>query len=221
VNRPRVAGTTGLALLALSTLAMLALHRARPDLDPIRTPVSFYARGAGGWLLTVSLMASGLGVIAIAWSLVQRLQRPIGVRLLATGGIGLVVAAVFPADLWFPWEKALTPTGSVHAAAAMLTVAVFPVGALLITRDERETRGPGPMNRILDVVALMFAAALAISGAIALVYIALGRTPGFLGLAERIMMTLAVAWLAAASRTPVTRAASPRPSRSWEASPEL
>jgi hypothetical membrane protein len=220
VNRPRVAGTTGLALLALSTLAMLALHRARPDLDPIRTPVSFYVRGAGGWLLTVSLMGSGLGVIAIASSLVQRMHRRTGAWLLAAGGIGLVVAAVFPADLWFPWEKALTPMGFVHAAAVMLPVGVFPVGALLITRDERETRGPGPMNRILDVVALMFAAVLAISGVIALLYIASGRTPGFLGLAERIMMTLAVAWLAAASRTPVTKAASPRPSRSWEPSPE-
>ena len=132
----------------------------------------------------------------------------------------MVVAAIFPADLWFPWERALTVVGSVHAAAAMLAVGVFPVGALLITRDERETRGPGPMNRILDVVAFMFAAALTISGAVTLVYIASGRTPGFLGLAERIMMTLAVAWLAAASRTPVTRVASPGPSRSWQASPE-
>lgn len=200
---------TGLALLAVSTLAMLALHRARPDLDPIRTPVSFYIRGAGAWLLTVSLMASGLGVIAIAWSLVRRVQRRLGVSLLAIGGIGLVVAALFPADQWLPWERALTPMGSVHAAAAMLAVGVFPIGALLITRDERETRGRGPMNRTLDVVALMFAAALTASGTITLVYIASGRTPGFLGLAERIMMTLAVAWLAAASRAPVTKAASP------------
>ena len=209
MNRPRAAGMTGLALLAVSTLAMLALHRARPDLDPIRTPVSFYIRGAGAWLLTVSLMASGLGVIAIAWSLVRRVQRRLGVSLLAIGGISLVIAALFPADLWFPWEKALSPMGTVHAAAAMLAVAVFPIGALLITRDERETRGRGPMNRTLDVVALMFAATLTVSGTITLVYIAAGRTPAFLGLVERIMMTLAVAWLAAASRAPVTKAASP------------
>jgi hypothetical protein len=200
---------TGLALLAISALAMLALHRARPDLDPIRTPVSFYVRGPGAWLLTVSLMASGLGVMAIAWSLVRRMQRRLGLSLLAVGGVGLVVAALFPADLWFPWEKTLTPMGSVHAAAAMLAVAVFPVGALLITRDERETRGRGPMNRTLDVVALMFAATLTVSGTITLVYIASGRTPAFLGLVERLMMTLAVAWLAAASRVPVTKAASP------------
>jgi hypothetical protein len=102
----------------------------------------------------------------------------------------------------------------------MLVVGVFPVGALLITRDERETRGRGPMNRTLDVVALMFAATLTASGTITLVYIASGRTPGFLGLAERIMMTLAVAWLAAASRAPVTKAASTHASQAWQASPE-
>ena len=212
---------TGLILLAVSTLTMLALHRARPDLDPIRTPVSFYVRGSGAWLLSVSLMTSGLGVLAVAWSLAQRLQRRVGAALLAIGGIGLVIAGLFPADPWFPWQKPLTGLGLVHATAAMLAVAVFPIGALLITRDERETKGPGPMNRILDVVALLFAATLTGSGAVTLVYLASGRTPGFLGLAERIMMTLAVAWLAAASRAPVTTAESGRASRWPQVSAEL
>lgn len=210
----------GLALLAVSTLAMLALHRARPDLDPIRTPVSFYVRGRSDWLLMLSLMASGLGVISIAWSLMPRAQRRIGVSLLAIGGFGLVIAAAFPADPWFPWEKPFTAMGGVHATAAMLAVGIFPIGALLITRDERETNGRGPMNRTLDVLALMFAATLIGFGATTLVYIASGRTPGFLGLAERIMMTLAVAWLAAASRASVTTAASARASTWSEAFPE-
>src|SRR5258708_16925566 len=76
------------------------------------------------------------------------------------------------------------------------------------------------MNRILDAVALLFAATVTIVGGITLVYIASGRTPGFLGLAERVMLTLAVAWLAAASRVPVTRVAPTGLSRPWRASPE-
>ncbi len=211
---------TGLTLLAVSALAMLALHRARPDLDPIRTPVSFYNQGPSAWLLTVSLMTSGLGVIAVAWSLTPSVHRRVGVRLLVIGGVGLVVAALFPSDQWFPWEKALTPLGFVHAAAAMVAVCAFPFGALLITRDKRETEDGGPMNRILDAVALLFAATVTIVGGITLVYIASGRTPGFLGLAERVMLTLAVAWLAAASRVPVTRVAPTGLSRRWRASPE-
>lgn len=204
MNRVRVISIAGLILLAVSAIAMLALHRTRPDLDPIPTPVSFYIRGPGAWLLTVSLISSGLGVIAIAASLAQRAGWRAGVWLLATGGIGLIVAGLFPADLWFPWEKPLTPMGSVHAGAAVVAAIVFPLGALLITRDERKVAGGGPMNRLLDGLAFTFGATLMVFGAMTLVYLASGRSPGFLGLAERIMMTLAVAWLAAASREPAT-----------------
>lgn len=208
MNRDRAIGFAGLILLALSTLAMLVMHRERPDLDPLRTPISFYGRGTGGWLLSVSLITSGLGVDAIAWRVARRLGRPMGPSLVGVGGLALIVAALVPSDLWFPWEHAMTPAGWVHAGAAALAVFAFPLGALITTRDERKSTRAGPLNRLLDVLTVCFLLLFAVFGAITLVFIVAGRTVTFLGLAERVMMTFAVAWLAVASREPRASATS-------------
>ena len=188
---------------------MLALHRARRDLDPVLTPISFYARGPGGWLLAVSLITSGLGLVTIAWSLGQRIHRRLGPRLLVVGGLGLIVAAIFPANPWFPWEKPLTPMGVVHASAVSIAVLLFPIAAFLITRDERRATEGRWLNRLLDVLTFGYLLTVALFGGLTLVHIAFGRAPDSIGLAERIMMTLAVTWLAAATKEPVTSASSP------------
>ena len=206
MNRTRAAGFVGLTFLALATLAMLALHRARPDLDPVRTPISFYGRGSGAWLLTAGLLGSGLGVIAISWVLERRLNRRVGPWLIAVGGSALIVAATVRSDLWFPWQHRLTLTGWVHAGAAGLAAFAFPIGALLVTRDERKATGSGLLNRFLDILIFIFLVTLAAFGGVTLLFIALGRSVGFLGLAERILMALAVAWLVVASREPASSA---------------
>lgn len=198
----RRSGLAGLLLLAVSTVSMLGLHRARPDLDMVATPLSFYSRGAGSWMLAVSLVASGLAVLIIALSIHARATTGAGITALAIAGGGMLLAAIFIADPWFPWERMLTTRGWVHAIAVGVAVTAFATGAMLISRDAGLVDGDPVLRRLLRLLALAFLGVFGFFGALTVVYLALGRSPGFLGLAERLMMALAVAWLALLAPVP-------------------
>lgn len=194
-------GIAGLAMLAVSTAAMLGMHRVRADLDLVSTPLSFYSHGPHAWLLAVSLIASGLAVLVIAAAISRQSASTIGIWALGASGVGMVLAGIVVADPWFPWERNLTPRGWVHAIVVGMAVIAFPIGAMLLSgsslgRDDRLTR------RILRAVAVAFIATLGVFGGMTLVYLGLGRSPGFLGLAERLLMTLAVAWLVVVAPLP-------------------
>jgi hypothetical protein len=54
------------------TLAILGLHVLQPELSPLNEAVSFYVHGAHGWLLTVGLVAWGVGSVLAWWPSLYR-----------------------------------------------------------------------------------------------------------------------------------------------------
>jgi hypothetical protein len=199
IAHPRRAwGFAGLALLAASSVALLALYRANPKLDPIATPISFYIGGSNIWLLRLMLATDGLGVLTIAWSLEGQRVSINAVRLIAIAGAGLVLAAFVNSDLWFPWQRRLTLAGWLHAIGAGSAVLTFPVAAVLFTRAMQPRT---LLTRILDGLNYIFIAVLLGFGAMTLIFAIIGRAPGFLGLAEQLLFTLAGMWLIVATRS--------------------
>lgn len=132
------AGIMALSAAACSgglAVTLIAVHLLRPDLDASWRPVSEYALGAHGWLMTLAFACWGLGPIALALAVRQAAATrgaKVGVGLLIVGGVGPLLAAMFPMDPVLTPPEAMTRSGMVHAAAAVLADLV-PIGALVLS----------------------------------------------------------------------------------------
>jgi len=76
----------------------LAQAFTREAFDITRHPASLLANGDLGWIQTTNFVVSGLLVIAAATGLRRTLASRWAPRLLTQFGVGLLLAAVFPAD---------------------------------------------------------------------------------------------------------------------------
>jgi uncharacterized protein DUF998 len=199
----------GVGLVAICAASMIALHRARPELNAVATPLSFYARGPGGWLLAVALVTSGIGEWMIASSLRRRVGGRAGLVALALGGAGMLLGAIAVADPWFPWEHPLTTRGWIHAAAIAVAVGGFAIGSLLVSRDV--TVADRWSRPLLQILAATFFVVLVLFSVATVGFLATHHSPAFLGLAERVLLTLAIAWLVVVA--PVPGALAGRPGR--------
>ncbi len=128
--RPLAAGAQWACIAFL--LIALALQFLRPDLDWMRTPLSFYLVGPYGPLLQgayglLSLGLMGLGVSAYRSGAIQaRSAAPL--LLFVVAGIALAVTAL--AETPFP-GRALTLQGLVHGLAAQTAFLCVTVAMLL------------------------------------------------------------------------------------------
>jgi hypothetical protein len=105
--------------------------------------------------------------------------------LLSAWGIGAIVGGIFPPDPPGHWDEPSSLSGMIHGIAAMIAFVAFPPGAWLLSRS-------------------FVTRALAIGCALTLVvfFVCLApvfsnRPPYALGLIERLLLLLYVAWLAA------------------------
>src|SRR5215813_5795620 len=73
--------------------AVLALHLLQPELSPLNYAVSYYARGAQGWLFTAGLLAWGLGSAALFLGLARSVRIHRRVRGRIRAGVGLSALA--------------------------------------------------------------------------------------------------------------------------------
>ena len=141
-DRRTATGPTALpaARFALAAAgAMLALlgiaHVANPDLDPSWRPISEYALGTYGWLMTAAFLAWGLSAFAVFVALqphVRTLGGKIGLVFLLMGAAGPILAAIFPMDPITTAPEAMTTSGGLHNLGAVLGDGI-PIGAALIT----------------------------------------------------------------------------------------
>lgn len=148
-----------LALAVAFGLLLVAVHLARPDLDPTWVPVSRYAIGPWGWLMTLAFVAWGGApalLVAALWPRIDSTAARIGLGLLAIGALGPLLAAVFPMDPLDTPAEQMTAAGMVHAGAAVLGDAL-PVAAVVLTAARVWT----------DRAALWVAAGLAVATLIA------------------------------------------------------
>jgi Protein of unknown function (DUF998) len=121
---------------AVAFLAFLAaVHIAKPDLDPAWQPISAFALGDHGWLMSMAFLTWGASAIALAVALAahaRTLVGRIGVGFLVLGGCGPILAAIFPMDPLTTPPDAMTTSGVLHVIGATLGDGI-PIGAALLT----------------------------------------------------------------------------------------
>lgn len=122
------AGGAFLLLLAIA-------HLAKPDLDPSSRPISEFALGDHGWIMTLAFLSWGLSTISLFAALcphVPTLGGRIGLAFLLIGAAGPILAAIFPMDPISTPPEAMTMSGNLHSLGAVLGDGI-PIGAALVT----------------------------------------------------------------------------------------
>jgi hypothetical protein len=127
----RLAFAAGAAFLLL----LVSVHLAKPELDPSQRPISEYALGDHGFLMTLAFLSWGSSAISLALALrphVRSRGGRIGLAFLVLGGAGPLLAAIFPMDPISTPAGAMTTSGHLHSLGAVLGDGI-PLGAAFIT----------------------------------------------------------------------------------------
>ncbi|WP_328943867.1 DUF998 domain-containing protein [Streptomyces sp. NBC_00250] len=196
--------TISLAGFAVAVLAFAISDAVNRGYDPLAETVSRYVNLPHGWLVTVGLLAVAVGSAAVA---VRAAGSGRGGWLLHFWAGCVLLAAVFPADPPGNWSRPSLSDGvhGVAASAGFLALAIAIVRLTVVWRRE-----PARTSKARGLTVLAWASSVAfVLFAVALVdKTALTHTAP-LGLAERIVIALNLAWLALAAIS-----AKPRPSTS-------
>lgn len=185
------AGLCGFGAFVLSTFSLLL---TTPDSNAFGDPLSYYyVHGHHGWLLTLGLIALGIGALALSVAVTQRVNGRAGPRGLAIFGIAVIIAGLFPADPWWPWKQDPSLHAAVHGIAALVAMAAFAGTAIPLMRSLRRDAG---WDRVApSFYVIVTAGVLGLVGALASSF-SQRMTPQFLGLTERLAIGAGVAWLA-------------------------
>jgi hypothetical protein len=187
----RLPANFALAALCLATIAMVTLHLLQRRLDPFEEPVSFYIHGDYGWLLTIALYCFGVSAVVVAVALRSEKHERLASLSLTIFGVGMLLAGAAPSDRWFPWEAPATPSGLVHAAAA-----VFSPPVLLVSMVAYARRSSGRQRRFSVFLAVVYTTGLVASALALGIGLARAAPPPLIGLAERVLALTGVIWLA-------------------------
>jgi len=138
--------TMFLALLAIVgivdyLLNVAALHIVRSDVNLVLEPVSNYAVGPYGFLLTAADIGSGLAALALIFGLYLSIAPPgrsyVGLFLFGLYGVSELMAGIFPIDV----GGEATMVGTIHNIVGNISFFAFPVGVILLSlgmgKDER------------------------------------------------------------------------------------
>ncbi len=115
-------------------LLLMLLHLIRPDVSPSWQPISDYALGSNGWIMTLAFLCWGIGPLTLALTLWPRLRgigTRIGLSLLLLGTLGPFLAAIFPTDPTGTLPDQMTTGGMIHASAAALADLIVLGGLIL------------------------------------------------------------------------------------------
>ena len=190
------------AAAAVANLLLLGLLHVLPsEVDPLTRPVSEYALGDLGWLAATRTVVEGVGVIALAVSLLleraaaQRLQRVAAFILLVVGLLKLAMP-LFPVDaLGTP----ATSAGQIHNVLGNLTFFLFPLAALLLF---------GALARMGS----RWAPACSVVLAVATAGVLIGNAVWGFGLAQRVYLVLSAIWVLLAALAVLRNRRSPEAS---------
>ncbi|GAA1135081.1 DUF998 domain-containing protein [Ornithinicoccus hortensis] len=181
VVRPAALVAVVASVVDLTFLA--AFHVLQPDVDPLTTATSSYVHGTAGQASQVATLAAGVGALSLAVALrtVGRGSRwMVGLALLVVFGLAKVVHALFP----IAPDGASTGTGAVHNLTGNLAFFVLPVAAVLLGSLVARATGRRVVGVLGGVVAATTVGVLA------------GDAVGAFGLAQRVYLVSAAAWVA-------------------------
>jgi hypothetical protein len=192
--RPPYGASLGALVLVVACVAgVVALHAARPDLDPLRHVLSEYANGPFGIVMTAVFYGVGLACVALGWRLRTALRwggvaAATPVLLIAAGG-GMIVAGMFEVGLpTAPESLAETVHSLASIGAFVALVAAMALFAWACGRDPEWASFQGAAA-LLAGVALVAAVASPLAD----------RTP-WPGAAQRVLAGTVVIWLLLTAR---------------------
>lgn len=119
---------------SLFILLLSLLHMIKPELDPSWHPISEYALGNFGWVMTLAFFAWGIGMLATVLTLRPQVKTRvgrIGLVCLAIGALGPILAGIFPTDPITTSMEAMTTTGMIHGMGAVLGDGIAIGGAMI------------------------------------------------------------------------------------------
>jgi hypothetical protein len=163
-RRSRV--TMVLALLTIVGIAdflsiIAAMHFVRPDVNPVLEPMSNYAVGPYGFLLTAADMGLGLAALALTLGLYLSIAPPgrsyVGLFLLGLYGVSQLLAGIFPIDV----GGETTTVGAIHNIVGNISFFGFPIAVILLSlgmdKDEwwRSFRPPALALSIVVVLTVI------------------------------------------------------------------
>jgi hypothetical membrane protein len=138
--------TMVLALLTIVGIAdfllnVAVLHFVRPDVNPVLDPMSNYAVGPYGFLLTAADIGLGLAALALTCGLYLSIAPPgrsyVGLFLLGLYSVSVLLAGIFPIDV----GGETTTFGIIHNIVGNISFFGFPIAVILLSlgmgRDER------------------------------------------------------------------------------------
>jgi hypothetical membrane protein len=130
--------TMVLALLTIVGIAdfllnVAVLHFVRPDVNPVLDPMSNYAVGPYGFLLTAADIGLGLAALALTCGLYLSIAPPgrsyVGLILLGLYGVSVLLAGIFPIDV----GAEATTFGIIHNIVGNISFIGFPVAVILLS----------------------------------------------------------------------------------------
>src|ERR687894_3085357 len=194
-SRGRSRMTMFLALLAIVGIAdyllnLAALHFLRPDVNPILEPVSNYAVGPYGFLLTAADIGSSLAALTLMFGLYLGIAPPgrsyVGLFLLGVYSASELLAGIFPIDV----GGETTTVGAIHNIVGNIAFFAFPIAVILLSlgmgKDERWRSFRRP------------ALALSVLVVLTVILTIVGSNPGIgFGVTQRIFNVAALVWMLA------------------------
>lgn len=140
--KARTAGAVAMAGIAAFAIACVAMQFVRPDLDWIRTPMSFYLLGPSGRALQVAYAALAVALLALAMGYYRgpppQVRSAAPLLLFSMGAVALVVTALARSNL--P-DAAPTLEGWVHGTAANTAFLTVTTAMLLQSWRLRHAEG--------------------------------------------------------------------------------
>jgi len=192
-SRSRVTGV--LVLLAIVgivdfLLNVAVLHFLRPDVNPVVEPMSNYAVGPYGFLLTAADIGLGLAALALTFGLYLSIAPPgrsyVGLFLLGLYGVSVLVAGIFPIDV----GGEATTFGIIHNIVGNISFFGFPIAVILLSLG----MGKGERWRSFRRPALALSLVVVLTAILTIVGSNLGI--GF-GVTQRIFNVAALVWMLA------------------------
>lgn len=178
---------TALVGSAFFGLAIVALHWLQPDLNPITTAISQYARGPYGLLMSAAFVSGGLASMALVLALGGLGASRAGRVFMAVAGVGSFLSALFPVD---PDGAPDTITGSVHQIAGLGTFVSLVIAALLLSRGFGQNARWRPFQRTSIVMTVLMLCGF--------IFVFAANTvddlDGTFGLAQRGFIASAIVW---------------------------
>ncbi len=185
----RTLGLIVIASVGYVVLVIFAMHFLRPELSPLRVPLSAYVLGAYGSLMATVPFVWCAAWLGVSYGLVTTLPRTrlnsIAFVVALVVCVGFFVAGSFPMD--FP-PPARTISGRLHLMAGIFT---FPAMALASSLFSLSIRRGGDWERVSTVTSAL---SVGIIAAYVLMVCSI-LVLGFGGYAQRLLAALLFGWM--------------------------